>query len=64
MGAGCWLVWSWGGFAARPLIGLPVVILLGFIFYGLGCALVRVPELSQALRWLGKLPAILPSIGE
>jgi putative peptidoglycan lipid II flippase len=64
MGAGCWFVWTTSGFAARPVIGLPIIILLGMVFYGLACALVRVPELSKALRWVGQLPLIQPSASE
>lgn len=52
MGAACRLLWSLGGFAARPVLGLAVVIPLGVACYLLACRVMGVAELSTALRWL------------
>ena len=62
MGLGCWLLWRFGHFDARPRLGLMAVIASGLVFYVTACAPVRVPELSTARRWLSTLP--LPSVSE
>jgi putative peptidoglycan lipid II flippase len=56
MAAGCQIVWTAGQFASRPLLGLPVTIILGLVIYGGACAVLRVQELSTALQWLSRLP--------
>ena len=58
MGGGCWVVWTTGGLAARPLLGLPLVVSLGFLSYLLISRAVHVPESSMALQWFGRLPLI------
>ena len=56
MGAGCWLVWTVADFAARPVLGLTITILVAFVLYGIACTVTQVHELSKVLRWLGRLP--------
>ena len=64
MGVGCWLAWTFSGFAAHPLVGLPIVILMGLLLYAAACVLVRVQELSTALRWLATLPVLQSFVSE
>lgn len=52
MGLACGAAWSLGGFAARPVVGLLIVIPVGAIGYALACRLLKVQELSTALQWL------------
>jgi len=64
MGLGCWGLWRVGHGAVSPIIALPVVILLGGLFYGVACAAVRVQELTTALRWFGALPPFQAFVSE
>jgi len=58
MAAACTALWHAGGFAARPVLGLLVVIPAGVVVYGAACWVLRVEELSKAIRWVS---TILPS---
>jgi len=58
MGFGCWCLWRFSHFERHPLLGLPVTVLVGIFLYGAACALLRVQELSTALRWIGRLPLL------
>ena len=64
MAAGCHLVWTAGQFASRPLMGLPITILLGLAMYAGACAVLRVKELSKALQWVSQLPTPQPFASE
>lgn len=64
MGGGCWVMWRIGHFAHRPLVGLPLTIVVGGAVYLAVCWLLRVKELSTVMRWLGKLPVIQLFIDE
>jgi putative peptidoglycan lipid II flippase len=58
MAAACTALWHAAGFAARPVLGLLVVIPAGVVVYGAACWALRVEELSKAIRWVS---TILPS---
>lgn len=58
MGAGCWALWTIGGFDTRPVLGLAVTIAAALPLYGAVCALLRVEELATILRWLRQLPLV------
>ncbi|MBI4343741.1 MAG: murein biosynthesis integral membrane protein MurJ [Candidatus Omnitrophica bacterium] len=60
MGLGCWALWQGGGFAARPWLGLVVVIPAGVGLYAVACHVLRVEEFSTARRWLNKLQSAPP----
>jgi putative peptidoglycan lipid II flippase len=64
MAAGCQVMWMAGDFASRPLIGLPVTIVLGLLLYGVACAVLRVRELSTALQWVSRLGLPQPFASE
>ncbi len=55
MGVVCWLFWRAVASRLSPWLGLPATILLSLICYVAACALLRVQELSTALRWLTSL---------
>jgi len=62
MGIGCWIAWEWIAEILMPLVGLPLVIVGGMIVYGLSCHVIRVEELSIALRWLARPSRTQPSL--
>lgn len=64
MGAGCDLLWRWGGWESHPWIGLPVVIVVGALVYALACRCFKVQELETVWRWLRTLPRIQLFAGE
>ena len=56
MGLACAFLWTVGGLGQHPLLGLGLVIFLGFILY-LGISLaIRVQECSTVLQWMRKHP--------
>ena len=61
MAAGCIGVWHAGGFAARPVAGLVVVVPAGIVLYLAACWALRVEELAKAFRWVS---TILPLSNE
>jgi putative peptidoglycan lipid II flippase len=64
MGAGCWIIWHLARFDTHPLLGLPVVVIAGLFLYVSACRLLRVQELTSALRWFSRLPFIAVFVSE
>ena len=63
MGALCWAAQR--ALAATPAwVELPLAILAGLVGYVLFCRLLRVQELSTAVRWLGNPPILQPFVSE
>jgi putative peptidoglycan lipid II flippase len=56
MGVSCWTAWEWWCATLPSWIGLGVVVLLGMASYAAACWMLRVPELSTMVRWLGRAP--------
>jgi len=63
MGAACWALHR-GLAGTPPWVELPLAILGGLVGYVLFCRLLRVPELSTAVRWLGNPPILQPFVSE
>lgn len=53
MGTGCWAAHRWVVAGWSPWLGLPTLMVLGLVFYIASCRLLRVRELTTAVRWLG-----------
>ena len=58
MGAGCFVLWRFGLAHAKAWVSLPILIGSGVVLYGVACRLLRVQELSTAVRWLSRLPSV------
>lgn len=63
MGVGCWVIHRLLA-ETPPWVELPLAILGGLVGYVLSCRLLRVQELSTAVRWLGNPPALAPFVSE
>lgn len=58
MGLSCTFLWSLY-LAQQPIIiGLPLVILFGIVFYFVACRLVRIEESEKTSQWLKNLPLV------
>jgi putative peptidoglycan lipid II flippase len=64
MGLGVWLVWQATAALVPGWVGIMMAMMLGVVCYGLVCHLIRVEELSIALRWCPKLPFIQRFVSE